>query len=893
MNRKLAGAVFLAGCIGLARAADAPARVLPGLQPDGLTRLHNQWSIRPAGRQIALGDFPVNAAIDPSGRWAAVLHAGYGKHEVWLIDLATSQVLASSPLPEAFAGLAFTADGRTLVCSGGSQGVLHRFAVSAAGLVAQPDVPVVDRAEGAVVAGFALSPDGDSAMVGLAFDSRVVRVDFNGGGRRRWVTPVGRHPEPVRLRSAGDPDAPNEVLLRRDLIHSSDPLHAVWDARRSRAYVSLWGEDAVAVLAVADGRVLGRWPAGLHPNELVLSRDGRLFVANGGANTVTVIDAKTGQAIDTLCSAFLPDDPPGSTPDSLALSRDGRTLFVANAYNNTIAVFDVSSPGRGRALGFIPTGWFPTAVRLTPDGRTLAVVSARGLTPQADDSDSPVRWPRIDTLYPGSLGLVSLPTGDEFTAALAAWTITAQRCRPAADPAGAATAAPSAPAAPAAAASTSGAVATAEASASMRGAPVGAPPTSLSPTGPFGPAQNPIPVRVGLPSPIRYVVYIIKENRTYDQVLGDLPQGNGKAQLCLFPERVTPNLHALARQFVLLDNFYANAEVSASGHEWSMAGYASEFVEKSWPVNYGHKGTNVPYPAEGHFAAAVPALGYLWDRAASAGVSYRSYGEFVVNGSRPGDPATASLPALKGRIDPFYRGWDLKYRDVDRAARFLAEVRRFEALGDMPRLQIVRLPADHTAGAHLGDWTPEAMVADNDLGVGRLVEGLSRSKFWPQTAVFIVEDDAQSGPDHVDAHRTTAYVAGPYVRRGAVDSTPYTTCSMLHTIELILGIPPLSQFDAAAPPMRASFTAQPDLTPFRSLPARIDLTARNVARTAAAAQSAHFNLSREDAIDDQLFNRVIWATVRGGADPMPAPVHAAFVRTLPKGDGDEDDDDRE
>jgi hypothetical protein len=395
---------------------------------------------------------------------------------------------------------------------------------------------------------------------------------------------------------------------------------------------------------------------------------------------------------------------------------------------------------------------------------------------------------------------------------------------------------------------------------------------------------------VGLPSPIRYVVYIIKENRTYDQVLGDLPEGNGKAGLCLFPERVTPNLHALAREFVLLDNFYANAVVSASGHEWSMAGYASEFVEKSWPISYGHKGTNVPYPAEGHFAAAVPALGYLWDRAAAAGVSYRSYGEFVVNGSRPGEPATASLPALQGRIDPFYRGWDLKYRDVDRAARFLEEVHRYEGLGDMPRLQIVRLPSDHTAGAHLGDWTPEAMVADNDLGVGRLVEGLSRSKFWPQTAVFIVEDDAQSGPDHVDAHRTTAYVAGPHVKRGFVDSTPYTTCSMLRTIELILGIAPLSQFDAAATPMRASFQPQADLAPFRARPAGIDLNARNVAKTAAAAQSAHFDLSREDAIDDQVFNCVIWATVRGEADPMPAPVHAAFVRTLPKGDGDDDDD---
>jgi DNA-binding beta-propeller fold protein YncE len=817
-----------------------PPRVLPGLQPDGQTLLHNQWPIHPVGTQIPLGDFPVNAAIDPSGRWAAVLHAGYGKHQVRLVDLAAARTVATADLPETFAGIAFASDGRTLVCSGGSDGVLHRFAVSAAGLTPLPDVRVVDRGEGAVVAGFALSPDGRSAIVALAFDSRVIRVDFDAGGRRRWSAAVGGQADSARVKDAGDAVAPNDVLARRDLIRTSDPLHVAWDARRGRAYVSLWGEAAVAVVDLNDGRALGVWPAGLHPNELLLSRDGRLFVANGGLNTVTVIDVKTGRTTETLASSFAPDDPPGSTPDSLALSPDGKTLFVANAYNDNVAVFSVESPGRSRALGFIPTGWFPTAVRLTPNGRTLAVVSARGLVPKADDTGSPTKWPGIAQLYAGSLGLIPLPRGDAFAQALAVWTLTAQRCRPAPDAAA---------------------------------------------------AFDPIPAAPGQPSPIRYVVYIIKENRTYDQVLGDLPQGNGRAQLCLFPERITPNLHALARQFVLLDNFYANAEVSASGHEWSMGAYASEFVEKSWPVNYGHRGTNVAYPAEGHFAAAVPALGYLWDRAAAAGVSYRSYGEFVVNGDRPGDPATASLPALQGHFDPFYRGWDLNYHDGDRAARFLAEVRRFEAAGDMPRLQIVRLPDDHTAGARLGNWTPEAMVADNDLAVGRVVEGLSRSKFWPRTAVFVVEDDAQSGPDHVDAHRTTAFVAGPWVKRGVVDSTPYTTCSMLHTIELILGMGPLSQFDAAAIPMRASFQAHPDLSPFQALAAQVDLNSRNVRRTAAAAQSAHFNLSREDAIDDQVFNRVIWATVRGEAEPMPAPVHAAFVRTLPKGDDDGDDDD--
>jgi hypothetical protein len=242
------------------------------------------------------------------------------------------------------------------------------------------------------------------------------------------------------------------------------------------------------------------------------------------------------------------------------------------------------------------------------------------------------------------------------------------------------------------------------------------------------------------------------------------------------------------------------------------------------------------------------------------------------------------MPALKDHVDPLYRGWDLRYHDRDRANEFIAELRRFEAAGDMPRLQIVRLPQDHTSGARLGEWTPEAMVADNDYAVGRVVEALSRSRFWGQTAVFAVEDDAQNGPDHVDAHRTEALLAGPFVRHGGVDSTPYTTCSMLRTIELILGLEPMSQFDAAAAPMRASFQASADLSPFRALEPRIGIEDRNVARSPAALLSSRFDLSREDLVDEQTFNRVIWAAVLGEGARMPAPVHAAFVRQLPEPD---------
>ena len=806
---------------------------LPGPRAEGFTLLHSQWPIHPVGDQVALGDFPVAVAVNPEGTLAAVLHAGHGRHAVRLVAIATSTEVDTAPLAEAFCGIAFSRDGATLACSGASDGVLHLFSVANGHLLPLRDVKVADKGDLDVVAGFALSRDGGSAIVALAFDSRVVRVDLRTGATA-WVAVLGKSAHADHVGSP-DPSMPNAVTGSNEIVTQSDPLNIVWDEKRNRAYASLWGESSVAVLDASDGRLVARWPTGLHPNEMALSRDGRLFVSNGGLNTVTVVDARDGAVTEVLSSAASPGDPPGSTPDSLALSPDQRTLYVANAYTNTVAVFDVSKRGGGRPLGFIPTGWFPTSVRVTPDGRKLLVLSARGLTPKPS-SDGNGKWTPIAGLYQGSLGILALPRGDAYAPALVEWTRIAQRCRP---------------------------------------APAVAPP-----------AGGPIPAHVSEQSPIRYVVYIIKENRTYDQVFGDLRQGNGDPALCLFPERVTPNLHAIARQFVLLDNFYANAEVSASGHEWSMAGYAAEFVEKSWPINYGHKGSHVPYPAEAHYSAALPALGYLWDRAASAGVSYRSYGEFTENPDTSGGSGWTNLPALKGHMDPAYRSWDIEYPDRLRADEFIGELRRFEAAGEMPRLQILRLPQDHTAGRKALSWTPEAMVADNDLAVGRVVEALSQSPFWGKTAVFIVEDDAQNGPDHVDAHRTEALVAGGFVRRGAVDSTAYTTCSMLRTIELILGLEPMSQFDAAAAPMRASFRDTPDTTPFKALPESVNLDSRNPAAGRQAEISSHLDFSREDLADEDTLNQLVWGSVRGESSRMPAPVHAAFVRPLPEADDD-------
>ena len=322
-----------------------------------------------------------------------------------------------------------------------------------------------------------------------------------------------------------------------------------------------------------------------------------------------------------------------------------------------------------------------------------------------------------------------------------------------------------------------------------------------------------------------------------------------------------------------------------------MGAYATDYVEKTWPITYGHdKKNKLPYPSEGSLPIATPAGGYLWDRAKEAGVTYRSYGEWVSNGKTPADPGKAKAKALEGHFDPMFRSFDMDYPDRKRAERFISELKRFEQEGEMPRLQIVRLPNDHTSGTSPGKLTPLAHVADNDLAFGMVVEAISKSKFWPQTAIFVVEDDAQNGPDHIDAHRTIAYAISPYTRRGSKDSTLYSTSSMLRTIELILGLKPMSMFDATAQPMFASFQAEPDLKPYTARQIDVDMEARNKATAWGAEASKKMNLAKEDAADDLQLNEVIWRSIRGANSPMPRPVRAAFVFTKKEKEEDEDDD---
>ena len=835
-------------------AAD-PAPRTPGPQPDGSVILPNQWSLRPAGRQVNVGDFPASIALHPDGRHAVVLHCGYGPHELAVLDVETRKVVSQTRLAESFQGLAFSRDGSRLWVSGGAAETLLRFRFVEGALVPDGAVRLRDEKLRGIPCGIGVAADG-TVYVANVWGHSVSRIRFPADAAEPAVdelllTAAGPKPGPAI------PDAPEpsitkraDALLDRAVADAPHPWTCLVDDRRGRLYVSLWGQATVAVIDTQHWTIDRRIAVEDHPNEMLLSPDGgRLFVANANRNSVSVIDVEAGAVEETLVATLTADAPPGNTPNSLAISADGERLFVSNANINAVSVWDVAERGRARSLGFIPVGWYPTAVRLAADGERMLVANGKGVISDSNrngprpgyDPDAPTP-DYIGGLFEGTVSFIDLPA-EGFEKRLRAWTSRALACRP-----------PQADD-----------VFTAE---ELEG--------------------QPVPLRPGQPSPITHVIYVIKENRTYDQVFGDMPEGRGDPTLCLFPERVTPNHHALARQFVLLDNFYVESEVSADGHEWSMGAYATDFVERHWPLSYGHnQRKKFTYPSEGNFPIARPAGGYLWDRALAAGVSFGSYGEWVDNGPTPDAPGKAKAAAIEGHFDPLYRSFDQEYSDLKRADRFIAELGRFEQAGEMPRLQIVRLPNDHTSGAKPGALTPTAFVAENDLALGRVVEAVSRSKFWPTTAIFVVEDDAQNGSDHIDAHRTVALVISPWTRHGAVDSSLYSTSSMLRTIELILGLEPMSQFDAAALPMIRSFAKQADPAPYACRPATVPLDERNVAGAWGAAASVAMDFSKEDAADDLLLNEIVWRSVRGADSPMPAPRRAAFV--FAADDDDEDD----
>jgi hypothetical protein len=523
---------------------------------------------------------------------------------------------------------------------------------------------------------------------------------------------------------------------------------------------------------------------------------------------------------------------------------------------NAVAVFQFEPEDRGdsRLLGFVPVGWYPGALLLDEQRERLVVANVKGLgfgRPRKDGGA-----PEFNShQHHGSLSLVPLPDEDDELPKLSA-----------------------------------------QVDANLRRDAIA---QALLPARAGQPARA-IPERIGEPSRIRHVVYVIKENRTYDQVLGDMAAGNGDAQLCIFPERITPNQHALARRFVLLDNTYCSGILSADGHQWSTAAFATDYLERafagfprSYPDGMGEDEKD---------ALSYSPAGFLWDRAIAQGVTLRNYGEFCGPKVRWRDPKkkgepdfTACYRAWRDGTDdvvfaseasvrplaPFsptgYVGWNMSVPDQHRADVFLRELAAFEAKGEFPQLVLICLPNDHTSGTSKNCPTPAACMADNDLAFGRIVEGLSKSRFWQDMAIFAIEDDPQAGWDHVSGYRTTCYVASPYARRGAVVSTQYNTTSVLRTIEQILGLRPMNVFDASATPMFDCFTDEPDVTPFTALPANVPLDEMNPNPAAIAdpqlcadaIASGELDLSQMDRAPEDLFNRILWRAMRGTGVPYP------------------------
>ena len=781
-------------------------------------KLPNGWSLSPAGRVMQLGDLPLNIAVSTSKKYLAVTNNGQSVQSIQLIDAARERVLHTVIVPKAWYGLKFSSDDKYLYASGGNDNWIMKYAIQDNKLVLQ-----------------------DKIVIGKPWPVRisVAGIDIDETTNRMYV--VTKDNNVLYVVNLNDKSIVQKVALEKEAYS------CLLSPDKGELYISVWGGDRVVVFNTRDNIITNEIPVGDNPNELLLNKKGdMLFVANANDNSVSVIDLLQRKVIEVLNAALFPDAPAGSTSNGLALSDDGKRLYVANADNNCLAVFDVSAPGKSKSKGFIPVGWYPTNVRVV--GRKIFVSNGKGFSsfPNADgpvptkanemvisrmgDTSAKVQAGYIGGLLKGTMSILEEPTDIN----LGIYSKAVYRNTPY---------------------------------------------SKLKETTAAGQKGNPIPMKVGDKSPIKYVFYVIKENRTYDQVLGDLPQGNGDTSLVLFGNRITPNQHKLAKDFVLLDNFYADGEVSADGHNWSMSAYGTDYLEKDWPTVYGNRGG--VYTAEGLKQIANPKKGFIWDYASRAGVSFRSYGEFVSRGK-------PNIPVLRNHFCNYFPDYDLTIADT---ARFRFWKRDFDSLlkiNAVPNLNTIRFSNDHTAGLQFGQKTPFALAADNDLAVGLFVEYLSKSTIWNETAIFIVEDDAQNGPDHVDAHRTTAYVAGPYVKRGIVDKTMYSTSSLLRTIELILGLPPMSQYDAAATPMFMCFKPIPDAMTFQSLPSNIDLNEKNKSTNSTAMLSSKIDLSQEDRVPDLLFSKIIWKAIKGEDSEMPAPRRSAFVKTID--DDDKDDD---
>lgn len=743
-----------------------------GRRPNGSAILPNGWPITPAGQQIELSTLPISLELHPDGKHAFVLNSGFLAPTISIIDLDAGVVVSETPAPGAWLGLDLDSKGERLYVSGGSRGsvLVYSYADERLTPVAEHSVIEGSLDDNDFVGDVLLSRDERFLFAANLFDDSVSVTNLSSGQRVRTFSTAAR---PYRLQLG---------------------------QRGETLWVSHWGNSSIGLYSLPDGRVLERVPSGSLPTDLILLEGSiethedeglpitaRLFVACANTNDVWVYGLTAGDRVRLLERISLgPGDraPAGTAPTALALSPDGQRLYITASGNNAVVLADVSG-ARTALVGAIPTGWYPTAVAERADS-SLVYLSGKGSGsmpsprgPNPTDRGSEQQY--TAAMQKGTLGL--LPQLEPAQLAALTQRVTEN-------------------------------ILYDDRLVEDAGVPV----------------TNPIPTRPGQLSPIKHVVLVVKENRTFDQILGDLANAEGNSDLVVFGEDVAPNHRRLAQQFVLLDNFYAVGDSSPDGQNWSTAAIANDFVEKLWPTVLGRR-LNL-HPFEGGDTASFPPAGYLWSNALSAGLAVRNYGLFQGTIDTGLDPISA----------PDYPGFDLTVPDGKRVDQFLADWERLEQAGTLPSLMLVYLPNDHTAGRSPGYPSARAMMAEHDYALGRLIEGVSRTASWASTVVFVIEDDAQDGADHIDSHRSIAFVASPYAKRGAKDSTFYSTPSVLRTVGLILGLRPMTQFDAAALPMWRSFAAEPNVEPYEAVRPKQEFDQQNPAGSGALPRRVQMNL---------------------------------------------------
>ena len=850
-----------------------------GPSTNGLVTPVNQL-VTPAGTQVELPRVRPNAlALSPDGK--LLVTAGL-THELIVVEPAAGTILQrvsfpadvaneETPIVEgilnpdtkaqlSFTGLAFSPDGSRIYLSNVNGdikvfGVGKDQKVSPLFSLALPPASALLRKE-EIPAGIAVSDDGKKLYIAGNLSNRLLELDAaNEKVLRTWDAGV----------------APFSVVLCRDKIYVSN-----WGGRRpdagsavgpagqgTRVRVddrSIASEGSVSVISLEENIQHPtsniELPTGLHACALALSPNGKfLIAANAGSDTVSVIDTRTDKIVETICARQNPGDPFGAQPDALAFDKSGKTLFVCNGTQNAVAVFQFK-PGASKLLGLIPVGWFPGAVAFDARRGRIDVANIKNIGAEMQKAKKGAgNGPGFNTRqYSGSLSLVPVPSAKKLTAF------------------------------------------TQIALADLR--------YPLLEEAKLPPRENlpvrPVPERAGEPGVFQHVIYIIKENRSYDQVLGDVANGNGDPDLCIFGGRVTPNQHRLVRDFALLDNTYCCGVLSADGHSWADSGIATDFLEREfagWPRSYPSGG----FGEGGADALSYSPAGFIWNDALAHGKTVCDFGEFTTDAKHWKSSGSTNVTFLDAWRDfnggsnaivyscqpdiealrPFIMtntiGWDLDVPDVWRAAQFIKSLKQFEAADNLPNLVIVWLPNDHTSATKAGCPTPAAMVADNDLAMGRIVEAVSHSKFWTNTCIFAVEDDPQDGWDHVSGYRTTAYVASAYTRRGAVVHTQYNQTSLLRTMELMLGLPPMNQMDATATPMFDCFTATPDFAPFDAVTNNVPLDEMNKSPGKIvdaqlrkdALVSAKLPLEKADQCPEDVLNRILWRAMKGSQTPYP------------------------